>query len=155
MKTEDQTQQWSRRVASYALAFVGLFMALVSVCMPFMNARVAAFWFSLPNLYYLLPIPVVTALLFGSAWVDLHRKKAEYKPFLTSVAIFLLGYVGLCLSIFPWIVPFQYTLWDAAASGPGLSLMLVGVVPLLPLILGYTGYCYYIFRGKSGHEHMY
>ncbi len=155
MKTEDQTQQWSRRAGAYALAFVGLFMALVSICMPFMNERVAAFWFSLPNLYYLVPVPVVTGFLFWMAWDDLHRKKAEYRPFLASIGIFLMGYVGLCLSLFPWLIPFQYTLWDAAASGPGLSLMLVGVVPLLPLILGYTGYCYYIFRGKSSHEHMY
>jgi cytochrome d ubiquinol oxidase subunit II len=66
-----------------------------------------------------------------------------------------MGYLGLGLSLFPWIVPFQFTLWEAAAFGPSLSLMLVGVVPLLPLILGYTAYCYYIFRGKSSHEHLY
>ena len=120
-----------------------------------MNDQIKTFWFSTPNIYYLLPIPLITAGLFGLVWRDLHHRKAEYRPFLASIGIFLMGYLGLGISIFPWLIPFKYTIWDAAASGPGLSLMLVGVVPLLPLILGYTGYCYYIFRGKTSHEHMY
>ena len=155
MKTEDVTMEWSRKVASYVLGFVGIFMALVSIAMPFMNPQIKTFWFSTPNIYYLLPIPLITAVLFAVVWRDLHRSKHEYRPFLASIGIFLMGYLGLGISIFPWIIPFKYTIWDAAASGPGLSLMLCGVAPLLPLILGYTGYCYYIFRGKSSHEHMY
>jgi cytochrome d ubiquinol oxidase subunit II len=155
MKTEDVTQEWSRRVGAYVLAFVGIFMVLVSIAMPFMNEKIKTFWFSVPNIYYLLPIPVITAALFALVWRDLHRKKAEYRPFLAGIGIFLMGYLGLGISIFPWIIPFKYNIWEAAASGPGLSLMLVGVVPLLPLILGYTAYCYYIFRGKTSHEHMY
>lgn len=88
-------------------------------------------------------------------WRDLHKGKREYRPFLAGIGIFLMGYLGLGLSLFPWIIPFEYTIWDAATEGPGLSFMLVGVIPALPLILAYTGYCYYTFRGKSGHEHMY
>lgn len=155
MKTEDITQEWARSTASYVLGFVGLFMGIVSICMPFMNEQIKTFWFSFPNIFLLAPIPIVTAGLFLMVWRDLHRTQAEYSPFLASIGIFLLGYLGLGLSLFPWIIPFKYNIWDAAASGPGLSLMLVGVVPLLPLILGYTGYCYYIFRGKTSHEHMY
>lgn len=155
MKTEDITMEWSRKVASYVLGFVGIFMGLVSIAMPFMNPQIGIFWFSTPNIYYLLPIPIITAGLFACVWRDLHCSKREYRPFLASIGIFLMGYLGLGISIFPWIIPFKYTIWDAAASGPGLSLMLVGIAPLLPLILGYTGYCYYIFRGKSSHEHMY
>ena len=155
MKTEDVTMEWARKVASYVLGFVGIFMALVSIAMPFINPQIKVFWFSTPNIYYLLPIPLITATLFVMLWCDLHRQKREYRPFLYSMGIFLMGYIGLGISIFPWIIPFKYTIWDAAASGPGLSLMLCGVAPLLPLILGYTGYCYYIFRGKSSHEHMY
>jgi cytochrome d ubiquinol oxidase subunit II len=155
MKTEDITQEWARKVASYVLSFVGIFMALVSMAMPLLNTHVKTFWFSTPNFYYLLPIPLLTATLFALAWHDLHHKMREYRPFLTSIGIFLMGYLGLGLSLFPWLIPYKYTIWDAAASGPGLSLMLCGVAPLLPLILGYTGYCYYIFRGKSSHEHTY
>lgn len=155
MKTEDITQEWSRKVASYILGFVGIFMVLVSMCMPFINDRIKTFWFSTPNIYYLLPIPLITAGLFAMIWRDLQCQKHECRPFFTSVSIFLMGYLGLGLSLFPWIIPFQYTIWEAAASGPSLSLMLCGVVPLLPLILGYTGYCYYIFRGKTSNEHHY
>lgn len=155
MKTEDITQAWARWVASYVLGFVGIFMAIVSISMPFMNEGVKTFWFSWPNIILLVPIPLLTAGLFLLVWRDLHHGKTDYRPFLASIGIFLMGYLGLGLSLFPWIVPFQYTIQDAAASGPGLSLMLVGVAPLLPLILGYSGYCYYIFRGKTSHEHMY
>lgn len=155
MKTQDITQEWARRTASYVLGFVGVFMAIVSACMPFINNEIRAFWFSTPNVFMLAPIPLITAGLLMLVWRDLHSQRAEYRPFLASVAIFFMGYLGLGLSLFPWLVPFKYTIWQAAASGPGLSLMLVGVVPLLPLILGYTAYCYYIFRGKASHEHMY
>lgn len=155
MKTEDITQAWSRKVAAYALVFVGAAMILVSICMPFMNQVIEHFWFSTPNIYYLACIPLLTASLFVIVWRDLQRQVAEYRPFLASIGIFLLGYLGLGLSLFPWIIPFHYQLSDAAASGPSLSLLLVGVVPLLPLILSYTAYCYYIFRGKTSHEHIY
>jgi cytochrome d ubiquinol oxidase subunit II len=155
MKTEDITQEWSRKVASYVLVFVGIFMALVSITMPFQNKQINEFWFSQPNIYYLSLIPLFTAALFLLIWRDLYRREAEYRPFLASIGIFLMGYLGLGISLFPWIIPFRYNIWDAAASGPSLSLMLVGIAPLLPVILGYTGYCYYIFRGKSSHEHQY
>ena len=90
-----------------------------------------------------------------AAWHDLHFPKHDVRPFFTSMAIFLLGYLGLGISLFPWIVPFHFTLWEAAASNPGLSLLLVGISITLPIILAYTGYCYYIFRGKIGHEPTY
>jgi len=155
MKTEDITQEWARKVSAYVLVFVGIFMALVSMSMPLMNENVKNLWFSYPNFFYLLPIPMLTGILFITLWSDLFKATREYRPFLLSMGIFLMGYVGLGVSIFPWIIPYHYTIWDAAASGPGLSLMLVGVVPLLPLILAYTAYSYYIFRGKSHHEHSY
>jgi cytochrome bd ubiquinol oxidase subunit II len=155
MKTEDVTQSWARKVASYVLTFVAVFMALVSTSVPFINNQIKTFWFSTPNIYFLLPIPLITAILFLILWSDLLLGKREYRPFLCSIGIFLTGYLGLALSLFPWIIPFKYDIWEAAASSPGLSLMLVGVIPLLPVILGYTGYCYYVFRGKTDHEHIY
>lgn len=155
MKTESITQKWARHVSSYVLGFVGIFMGIVSITMPFLNPGIRDLWFSLPNFYYLLPIPLTTLGLFILMWKDLHGQRHEYRPFFLSIGIFLMGYGGLGISLFPWIIPFQYTIWDAAASGPGLSLMLLGVGPLLPLILAYTGYCYYIFRGKTSHENFY
>lgn len=155
MKTEDITQAWARQVAGYVLVFVAVFMGLVSLCVPFLNEAIKTFWFQIPNFYYLAVIPLVTAFLFALLWRDIHIKTAESRPFFLSLGIFLMGYIGLGISLFPWLIPYRYTIWDAAASGPGLSLMLVGVVPALPLILAYTAYCYYVFRGKTSHEHMY
>lgn len=155
MKTADMTQLWSRKVASYVLIFVAIFMGLVSITVPFINEKIKIFWFSTPNIYYLCLIPFLTSLLFILTWHDLHNTKHEYRTFFSSIGIFFMGYLGLGLSIFPWLIPYKYTIWDAAAHGPSLSLMLCGVIPLLPLILFYTGYCYYVFRGKSSHEKMY
>lgn len=155
MKTEDVTQSWSRKVASYVLVFVAIFMVLVSAIMPLLNERVKEFWFSAPNIYYLSSLPLITTFLLFVLWRDLKNYKREYRPFLISIGIFLMGYLGMAISIYPWIIPFQYDIWQAAASPEGLSLMLVGVLPLLPIILGYTGYCYYVFRGKASYDKSY
>lgn len=155
MKTEDITQEWASKVSSYVLGFVGFFMFMVSFSVPFLNDSIKDFWFSFPNIYYLSIIPLTTTVLFILLWRDLMHLVNDYRPFFFTITIFLMGYIGLSLSIFPWIVPFSYDIWQASASAEGLSLMLVGVVPILPLILVYTGYSYYIFRGKTGHEKMY
>jgi cytochrome d ubiquinol oxidase subunit II len=155
MKTDHITQQWAKKVASYVLIFIAIFMCLVSITMPFVHPQVMNIWFTLPNFYYLISIPIITTILFLFIWYDLHQNHHEYRPFFCSIGIFFMGYLGLGISIFPWLIPYQYTIWDAAAYGPSLSLMLCGVIPLLPLILTYTGYCYYVFRGKSNHDTMY
>lgn len=155
MKTDGETQGWARQAASYALGLVGIFMGLVSFAVPFLNPAIADFWFSAPNIFFLAPVPLLTATLFLLLWRDLHRADAEYRPFLTAMGIFALGYLGLALSLYPWIVPFEIDIWGAAAAGTSLSLLLVGVLPLLPIILGYTAYSYYVFRGKAGHEPIY
>ena len=81
---------------------------------------------------------------FFIIWHDLKTTHSETRPFLLALGIFLMCYLGLTISFYPWMIPFHYTIYQAAAAGPGLSFMLVGVAPLLPLILAYTGYCYYI-----------
>lgn len=154
MKTTSTTQRWSRWVASYVLVFVGLSMAIVSISMPFIDQRISNFWFSIPNFFYLLPIPILTSIGFIVLWQDLNNEH-EIRPFFIAIFLFLMGYIGLGVSIFPWIVPFSFTIWDAAADSKSLSLLLIGIVLFLPLILAYTAYCYYIFRGKSSHENMY
>lgn len=149
MKTDGITLNWARKAASYSIGFVGIFMALVSMSMPFVDERIAIMWFDFPNIVYLSPIPLITAILFIITWKNLNETGSEYIPFLCSIGIFMMGYLGLGISIFPWIIPFKYTLWEAASAGPGLSLVLIGAVILLPIILGYTAYSYYIFRGKT------
>ena len=155
MKTEDETQAWARNAAKYVLSFVAIAMVVVSIAMPFVDERVAALWFSTPNIYYLLPVPVLTAAVFFTLWRDLHQDIREVRPFMLSLALFLLGYIGFGISLYPWIVPFEFTLWDAAATATSQSITLIGTVIMLPIILAYTAYCYYIFRGKSGHQALY
>jgi len=155
MKTEDETQVWARKAARYVLVYVALAMAIVSIAMPFVDERIADLWFSIPNIFYLLPIPIFTAIAFIMLWRDIRSDKREIRPFLLSLSLFLLGYIGFGISLYPWIVPFEYTLWQAAAVSTSQSITLIGTVILLPVILGYTAYCYYIFRGKSGHEAIY
>ena len=154
MKTEDNTQAWARKCAAYVLGYVGLFLAIVSISMPLMNPGIKALWFSLPTFFYLLPIPMVTVGLFVMIWRDLHKGN-ELRPFLLSLGVFLTGYLGLGISLWPWLVPFEITFRQAAAAAPSQSLLLVGTAVMLPLVLAYTGYCYYIFRGKATHESAY
>lgn len=154
MKTDEVTQEWARKSASYVLAYVGLFLVIVSISMPMMNKDVHAFWFGMPTFLYLLPMPVVTAVLFFFIWRDLHGG-SEYRPFFLSLLVFLMGYIGLVVSVWPWLVPFSVTFRQAAAAGPSQSLLLVGTVIMLPVVLTYTAFCYYLFRGKASHEGVY
>ncbi len=154
MKTDGETQVWARKTAAYVLGYVGLGIALVSISMPVMNEGIRERWFSLPNFLFLLPIPLATAVLFGLIWRDLHTGR-EYRPFFMSVGVFAACYLGLGISLWPWLVPFSVSFRQAAAAPESQSLLLVGTVVMLPVILGYTAYCYYIFRGKTSSEALY
>ena len=154
MKTDGETQDWARRCAGYVLGYVGLGLAMVSVSMPMMNDDIRQLWFDRPNVYFLMLVPLVTAALFVMIWLDLHRGR-EYRPFLLSIGVFLTGYLGLGISLWPWLVPFAVTFRQAAAAGPSQSLLLVGTVIMLPVVLGYTAFCYFLFRGKASHEPAY
>jgi len=154
MKTDGITQDWARKCASYVLGYVGMFIGIVSISMPIMNAAIKQLWFSLPNFYYLLPIPLVTAALFIMIWRDLHRAR-ESRPFFLSIGVFLMGYIGWGISLWPWLVPFAVTFRQAAAAGTSQSFLLVGTLFILPIILAYTAFCYYLFRGKASQEGYY
>ncbi|HEY1329583.1 MAG TPA: cytochrome d ubiquinol oxidase subunit II [Casimicrobiaceae bacterium] len=147
MKTEGDLQRWARRAAQWALLGVLAFVAMVSVWTPLANAGIAARWFSWPNIAYLAPVPLLTALI---AWMTLRtlRSDRDNLPFVGAMALFAMGYLGLAISLFPYIVPFAVTLWDAASSPSTQAFTLVGTLFLLPIIFMYTGWSYYVFRGK-------
>ena len=155
MKTEDKTQEWARNVARYVLGFVLVGMFIVSVAMPIMDARIADLWFSLPNFFFVAPVPFLALVVAYYLLRVIREGRREITPFLLTLGLFLLSYIGFGISLYPWIVPFSYDLWEAAAVSTSLSFTLIGVVFTLPLILFYTGFCYYIFRGKSNDEAMY
>lgn len=147
MRTEGPTHEFGRRVAVPLLIAVLGGMAIVSLWTPLTIDRIAARWFSLPNLFYLWPIPLVTAAVGFLVFYWL-RRGDEVKPFLGSVVLFLLGYLGLVISTWPYLVPPHLTFWDTAAAPASQLFMLAGTVFLLPLILGYTFFVYWMFRGK-------
>jgi len=109
--------------------------------------RIAARCFSTSSIYFLWPVAALTALIALMAWRWLEEGR-EMLPFFASIVLFLLGYLGLVISTFPYLVPPTLTLWQTAAVPASQLFMLTGTLILLPIILGYIVFVYWIFRGK-------
>jgi cytochrome d ubiquinol oxidase subunit II len=122
-------------------------MAVVSLWTPLAHARIAERWFALPNILYLWPVPLVTVLV--AFWLGRALEKGrEVTPFLATLILFLLGYLGLVISNFPYLVPPSLTVWQTAAAPASQIFLLLGTLLLLPLIVGYIVFVYWLFRGK-------
>jgi cytochrome d ubiquinol oxidase subunit II len=147
MKTEGEIQQRARRHATIALIGVLAFIGMVSVWTPLMHERVAERWFSAPNIYGFAIVPLVTAAIAWITWRAL-RRDADLVPFIGAMGLFVMCYLGLAISLFPYIVPYAFTLWDAAAVPSTQAFLLIGTLFLLPIIFMYLGWSYYVFRGK-------
>lgn len=148
-KTEGDVQRAAYRFAWIAGPLTLALIGVVSLWTPFLNERFIMRWFSWPHLLYVAPVPILVALCALGLYWGL-TKKWELMPFLASLGLFILSFIGLCFSIYPYIVPSSVTIWDAAAPDNSLSFLLTGSVVLLPLILIYSGYSYWVFRGKVG-----
>jgi cytochrome bd ubiquinol oxidase subunit II len=154
MKTEGAIARRAQRQAPILLLAVLVFMGIVSLWTPLAVPGIAQRWFSTPNIFYLWPVPLLTALAAYLCWRGLQHGH-DAIPFFSAIALFLLGYLGLVISWFPYIVPPSLTVWDAAAAPVSQMFMLVGTLILLPIILGYTALIYWIFRGKVGEGESY
>ena len=147
MKTEGTVAERARRHAKELLIVVMVFMAAVSLWTPLAFPDIRERWFSVPNIYRLWPVPLLTLLVAVMAWRWLGERR-DVLPFLAAVALFLLGYLGLAISTFPYIVPGVMTVWDAAAAPASQIFLLLGTIFLLPIILGYYVFIYWLFQGK-------
>jgi cytochrome d ubiquinol oxidase subunit II len=147
LKTEGELQDWARRSAAICLLAVLVAIAGVSIWTPFVHPDIARRWFSWPNIALLSPVPVITALIALGEWEAL-RRRHELTPFLGAVALFLMSFIGIVISLWPMIVPYRYTLWQAASSASTQAFLLIGTLFLLPIILMYTAWSYWVFRGK-------
>jgi cytochrome d ubiquinol oxidase subunit II len=147
IKTEGRLQAWARRITIPILATVLAFIAVVSVWTPLMHEAIASRWFSWPNIALLSPVPVATAALAYALFSGV-RRNHELTPFLAAVGLFLLSYVGLAISLWPNVVPPDISIWEASSSPATQRFLLYGVAVVVPLILLYTAYSYYVFRGK-------
>ena len=147
MKTLGAVGERARAYAAPLLMALLVCILVVSVWTPLAIPRVAERWFQLPNFAYLVPIPVATIALAWGCWHGIKTARHAL-PFFCAVGLFLLSYLGLVISNAPYLVPPSLTVWDAAAAPASQVFMLIGTVLMLPVILGYTVFVYWVFRGK-------
>jgi len=159
-KAEGALQTKARRWASILAPAVAVAMVVVSFAMLSVDPEVEQRWgvsmssFDPGRFLLVAPLPLAAAAGLFYCWRTA-RGSGELAPYLAAVAVFVAGFGGLAVSAFPRVVPYDVTIWEAAARDNALGLMLAGVVVLLPVILGYTAYVYWIFRGKASAEDAY
>jgi cytochrome d ubiquinol oxidase subunit II len=147
IKTEGALQDLARALGRRCLIGTVLGIGIVSLWTPYANAGIAARWFSFPNIVYLAPVPLITAGLIWYVWRSLNDR-SEYAAFFASLGLFVMSYIGIAISLWPMIVPGHFTLDQAAASPSTQAFLLIGTLFLLPVILTYTAWSYWVFRGK-------
>jgi len=147
LKTEGNLQARARVWGRWLAAGVLVAMGIVSLITPLDHPQVAARWFAGLNFLYLAPVPVAAALVAFLAWRGLGRG-AERAPFFLAALLFLLGYAGIAISLWPYIVPYRLTIWAAAAPPASQAFTLIGAAVALPMVAIYTVYAYRVFRGK-------
>lgn len=151
-KTVDKQQDAAFKYARVNALLLAAIFAIISLISPLSSEHIYNRWFSFPEVYYLMLLPLISCVIFFLLiqFINQHNEK---QPFRMTILLFLLGYVGQCYSIWPYIVPYQITFYQAASPSASLLFMLIGIVLLLPILIGYTLYTYYTFRGKSHDEH--
>jgi cytochrome bd ubiquinol oxidase subunit II len=150
-KLDGEEQAHARKLAIRAGAATIALMGAVSIYNIALNAEYAARWLSAPEVYWVAPVPVVTAIIAVSMLRAITRERNS-KPFWLAIALFFLGMSGLGVTIWPYVVPPGVTIWDAAAPEKSQIFMLVGVALTMPLIIAYTVWAYWVFRGKVADE---
>ncbi len=154
MKTEGELRDEAYRLSWWLLMAMLVAIGVVSLATPFLNVEYFHRWLVWHNVIFTAPVPIavagVTFLLLRSL-----AKRQDYRPFFLTLALFALSYAGLGISMFPYIVPQSITIWQAASPENSQVFMLFGVAILIPLILGYTAWAYWVFRGKVNAESGY
>jgi cytochrome d ubiquinol oxidase subunit II len=153
-KTEGELQKKAVLWLRGALVFTVLGMVAVSLATPFASARIFDRWFVWPEMLYLSPLPILSALLFAFLWREtFHLPKPGDRhalvPFLALAAIFTLGFAGLAWSFYPFVVPDRLTIWEAASATESLAIILAGTALVLPIMIGASFYVYRVFDGKA------
>ena len=147
MKTEDDLQARAYQWAYWAAIATLVGIAFVSIATPLLNPIYADYWFSWPAVLYTMLVPILVIIVAYGLFQSI-AQQWTYAPFLFSICLFLLSYIGLGISFHPYVVPTSITIWEAAAPDSSLVFILLGAAFLLPLIMVYTAYSYWVFRGK-------
>jgi len=129
-------------------------LAAISAASPLVSARIWEKWFTCPAMAWLAPLPILSVLLVGLLWAMLRRlpmdgDRLSWVPFVAATALFVLAFLGLAYSFYPYVVPEQLTIYQAASAPESLWIILIGTIIVLPMILGYTALSYVVFRGKA------
>jgi len=151
MKTDGAVHHRMRDLAKPLAIATLVFIALVSVWTPFQNPIYFERWFTMPGMLITLPVPLFMAFAVYKLFHGIANGR-DVAPFLASMALFVISFIGIGISFYPMMVPPSLTIWDVAAPDSSLKFALVGTVVLVPLILGYTAYAYWVFRGKLDPE---
>ncbi|WBU51527.1 cytochrome d ubiquinol oxidase subunit II [Kosakonia pseudosacchari] len=151
MKSEEPLQGKMRKAARKLLLAMLVVITVISLWTPLTHAAIAERWFSLPNLYFFSPVPLLVVVLSVWLWRSLGNPDSHTLPFVQTLGLIFLGFSGLGISIWPHIIPPDITLWQAAAPAQSQGFMLVGALLIIPIILVYTLWSYYVFRGKVQH----
>ncbi|KIY40200.1 MULTISPECIES: cytochrome d ubiquinol oxidase subunit II [Pseudomonas] len=154
MKTEGALQQKMHDIARPLALVLLVVIGIVSLWTPIAYPQIADRWFSMPNLVWFMPVPILVLVTFYGLLKAVARH-AHYTPFLLTLVLIFLGYSGLGISLWPNIIPPSISIWDAAAPPQSQGFMLVGTLFILPFILMYTFWSYYVFRGKVTHDDGY
>ncbi|HCF8111154.1 TPA: cytochrome d ubiquinol oxidase subunit II [Klebsiella pneumoniae] len=153
MKSEGALQQRMRELTRKVLLALMVVIAVVSVWTPLGWRYVAERWFTLPNFFWFVPVPILVLALSLCIWRLSARPASHARPFILTLGLIFLGFSGLGISVWPNIIPPHISLWDAAAPPSSQVFMLPGALLIIPVILMYTAWSYYVFRGKvSGSE---
>lgn len=150
-KTEGRLNADARRFARISYPLLILAFGAVSLATPFIEGKYYERWFEYPGLLVTIPMPLVVLVVGLLGWRSLKRT-ADHMPFVWSLLLFLLAMIGLGISIWPDVIPGRVTIWEAAAPEKSQIFMLVGAAVLVPVILIYTAWAYWVFRGKVGEE---
>jgi len=148
LKTEDRMQRVARQLTRPLVLVVVAFMGLVSAWLPFLDSRIMARWFENGHFWWLAPVPLLALANAFALWRASMREGRDALPFVLTLSFFALGFAGLVLGIWPNIIPPSMSIWDAASSTSSQVFLGVGIVFLLPAILGYTFWSYRVFSGK-------
>ncbi|EHQ51703.1 cytochrome d ubiquinol oxidase, subunit II [Ectothiorhodospira sp. PHS-1] len=145
MKTEGDLQTLAYRIAGRMVLAVLFVFLLVSLWTAVAHPHILERWLEHAAVLWIFP---TLSLLAGVwLWRGLGRR-AEGTPFIATLALFLLAYLGLLISMWPYAVPPHHTFWDAASSPDSQLFTLIGLLFVIPIILAYTAWTYWVFRGK-------
>ncbi|HEY8127937.1 MAG TPA: cytochrome d ubiquinol oxidase subunit II [Hyphomicrobium sp.] len=147
LKTEGALQQRMRELAKPIVLALLVAIAIVSLWTPLAHPEIASRWFSFPNIIFFSPVPILVVLSsLAILWTI--QRHAHATPFVLALVLVFLGYTGLAISIWPNIIPPSVSIWEAASPPQSLGFALVGALFIIPFILLYTAWAYYVFRGK-------